>query len=105
VFSFAHRKENGSSPDRIIVRRALILFGLGLFLNTYPIFHLSTLRIPGVLQRIALCYFFTSLIVLNSSRKGQIYWLAGLLASYWLMMRYIVSVLGTPPCKYIRVQP
>lgn len=37
------------------LRRTLILFTLGLLLHNFPSYHLSTLRIPGVLQRIALC--------------------------------------------------
>jgi predicted acyltransferase len=40
-----------------IVRRALIIFALGLFLAGFPRFNVSTWRIPGVLQRIAVCYF------------------------------------------------
>jgi predicted acyltransferase len=39
-----------------IARRAAIIFALGLFLNGYPRFDLATWRIPGVLQRIAICY-------------------------------------------------
>ena len=41
------------------------------------------------MQRIALCYFFASLIVLRAGLRGHILWLIGLLASYWLMMRFI----------------
>ncbi len=92
AFSFAARKESGLSSSRLdlqVVKRTLILFGLGLFMNSYPVFHLSTLRIPGVLQRIALCYLFTSPIVRKCSLRGQVYWLIGLLASYWLMMTFI----------------
>lgn len=92
VFSFAGRKQSGLANSRLdlqIVKRTLILFVLGLFMNSYPIFHLSTIRIPGVLQRIALCYFFTFLIVRKCGPRGQIYWLFGLLASYWLMMGFV----------------
>lgn len=39
-----------------IARRGAIIFALGLFLNGYPRFDIDTWRIPGVLQRIALCY-------------------------------------------------
>jgi len=87
VYSFAKRQE-GSIVLRIL-RRTIILFALGLFVNTFPTFDLSTIRIPGVLQRIALCYFFASLIVLRAGLRGRILWLIGLLASYWLMMRFI----------------
>ncbi len=71
------------------MRRTVILFALGLFVNTFPTFYLSAIRIPGVLQRIALCYLFASLIVLKADLRGRILWLIGLLASYWLMMRFI----------------
>jgi predicted acyltransferase len=92
VYSLARRKEIGhvdASLDLQIVKRTIVLFGLGLFMNSYPIFHLSTLRIPGVLQRIALCYFFTSLIMRRYGPIGQAFWLFGFLASYWLMMRFV----------------
>ena len=94
VYSFAKQQE-GSIVLRIL-RRTIILFTLGLFVNTFPTFELSTIRIPGVLQRIALCYFFASLIVLRAGLRGRILWLVGLLASYWLMMRFIpVPGVGT----------
>src|SRR3974390_553555 len=60
VFTFAKQKTKGTSDPAFMLlslRRAAILFGLGLFLNIFPTFHLSAIRIPGVLQRIALCYF------------------------------------------------
>ena len=44
-----------------IVRRALLIFGLGMLLALYPRFDFSTVRIPGVLQRIALCYLVVAL--------------------------------------------
>jgi predicted acyltransferase len=43
-----------------IARRAAIIFALGLFLAGYPRFDITTWRIPGVLQRIALCYLFAA---------------------------------------------
>jgi predicted acyltransferase len=39
-----------------IARRAALILALGLFLAGYPRFDLARWRIPGVLQRIALCY-------------------------------------------------
>ncbi len=92
VFSFAKQEEKGVSNSAFMVRllrRTLILFALGLFMNIFPTFQLSAIRIPGVLQRIALCYFFASLIVLKADLRGRILWLIGLLASYWLMMQFI----------------
>jgi predicted acyltransferase len=43
----------------------------------------------GVLQRIAICYFAASLIFLFTGVRGQILWIAGLLAAYWMMMTLI----------------
>ena len=45
-----------------IARRAAIIFALGLFLAGYPRFDIDRWRIPGVLQRIALCYFVAAAV-------------------------------------------
>lgn len=47
------------------------------------------IRIPGVLQRIALCYFFASIIILNCGLVGRIAWTLVLINVYWLILRYI----------------
>ncbi|MDA8305890.1 MAG: heparan-alpha-glucosaminide N-acetyltransferase domain-containing protein, partial [Deltaproteobacteria bacterium] len=92
VFSLDKQIEKKVSTPALmarILKRTVILFALGIFVNILPSFDLSTLRIPGVLQRIAVCYFFVCLIVLKSGLRGRILWLIALLASYWLMMRFI----------------
>ncbi|MCU1237017.1 MAG: hypothetical protein JWP63_4984, partial [Candidatus Solibacter sp.] len=72
-----------------IARRAAILFLLGLAVYAFPNFDPGTQRILGVLQRIAICYFAASLIFLYSGVRGQIMWIVGLLAAYWMMMTLI----------------
>ena len=75
VFSLRKRLEAGASRSGLlgqIFKRALILFALGLLLNGFPYYHLSTIRILGVLQRIALCYFFASVVFLWGSVSTQI---------------------------------
>ncbi len=47
-----------------IIKRVAWLILLGLFLNLLPSFDFSNLRIPGILQRIALCYGFVALVLL-----------------------------------------
>jgi Uncharacterized conserved protein len=93
TMSFAHRQERGDTKKALllqVVKRSLIIFGLGLFLAGFPYFNLSTIRIMGVLPRIAVCYFAASLVVLyTKSIRIQVCWLAGLLISYWLMMKFI----------------
>ncbi len=49
----------------------------------------SKLRIPGVLQRIAVTYCIASIIVLNCSVKGQAYLAIGFLVVYWLLMKLV----------------
>lgn len=99
TFSFAVRRSKGDSNKDLILnvlRRSAIIFGLGLFLSAFPFgllwghhFDISSLRIPGVLQRIAVCYFIGSFIYLYTSMRGQILWIGGLFVAYWLMMFYI----------------
>jgi len=91
-FSFGKRRESGAPPGQFvgqIFRRTLILFGLGLFLNWMPDFDIANGRIPGVLQRIALCYFFASWIILFLGRKSQILVTGILIAVYWIGMKFI----------------
>jgi predicted acyltransferase len=58
------------SVTKIIVR-SLVIFLAGLFLNLFPFIgiDLSTIRIMGVLQRIALAYGFSAIIALLVDRK------------------------------------
>ena len=90
--AFAKRVESGGSKRDIyikIIKRTLIIFAIGLFLNGFPYFGLAEYRIPGVLQRIAVCYFFASIIFLNTKVRTQIAITIGLLLGYWLMLKYI----------------
>ncbi len=76
-----------------IVRRTAIIFLLGLFLAAFPYFNFSTLRIPGVLQRIAVCYFVASLLFLHLDWKKLTIVSAALLLVYWALMT-LISVPG-----------
>ncbi len=67
-------------------RRAAILYALGLLVYAFPEFDLHHLRVLGVLQRIAICFFTVSIICLTTRLRTQIVWIVGLLAAYWLMM-------------------
>jgi predicted acyltransferase len=92
ALSFGNRLESGSNRRSLyikIIRRTLILFALGLFLNGFPFNELAALRIPGVLQRIAICHLIAAVVFLNSSWKGQLAWAAGLLLFYWAIMEWI----------------
>lgn len=90
--AFAKRLESGGSTRDIylkIIKRTLIIFAIGLFLNGLPYFGLAEYRIPGVLQRIAVCYFFASIIFLNTRVRTQIAIALGLLIFYCLIMKLV----------------
>src|SRR5882724_4963188 len=92
TFAFARRIEQGGSQRDVvlkIIKRTLIIFGIGLLMAAFPLFHLSTLRIPGVLQRIAVCYLFASLIALKTNPRTQIAIIAVLLFGYWAAMKLV----------------
>jgi predicted acyltransferase len=100
TLALGRRAEVGGSKRDLyvkIVRRSAIIFALGLFLAAFPFYNfttgafidLSTLRIPGVLQRIAVCYLFASFIFLNTDWRKQIYVAAGLLLAYWALMALV----------------
>ncbi len=72
-----------------ILRRALIIFALGILLNAFPDFDLGTLRIAGVLQRIAVVYLIASLIAIHVRIKTEAITVAALLVAYWLLMRFV----------------
>ncbi|MFN8432112.1 MAG: DUF5009 domain-containing protein [Spirosomataceae bacterium] len=57
----------------------------------------ASVRIPGVLQRIALVYFFAALIYQRFDLKGQLIAGALLLISYWAMMALIPVPGGIAP--------
>ena len=91
AFSLSNTEENKPTPKVYwrIVRRSLILFALGLFLNGFWNYDWGTIRIIGVLQRISLAYLVAALIVLKVPRKGQWAIAILLLIGYWLAMSFI----------------
>ena len=106
TLSFARRVEQGADRGQLFRHvwvRAAVIFGVGLFLAAFPFgllpehhFSLAKLRIPGVLQRIALCYLAAGAIFLRTSWRGQTAWAVGLLAGYWALLK-LVPVPGYGP--------
>ncbi len=90
VFPLTKARERGLHFWQLfpaIIKRTLILFLLGLFLNAFPHhFDLETIRVFGVLQRIAVCYFFASLLFLTTSLRTQALIIVALLLGYYLLM-------------------
>ncbi len=72
-----------------VLRRALFLYILGLIFYGGVSQHWSDIRFVGVLQRIAICYLFASVLFLNLNRRGLIIALVALLGGYWALMMFV----------------
>jgi len=92
--AFGKRIDRGDSRRALFLKvlyRSAIIFLLGEFLAGFPYFHLSTIRIPGVLQRIAVCYFFASIIFLKTRPRTQAIIALALPVVYWLLMTHVAA--------------
>lgn len=91
-FSFGKRLTRGDSRAGLlghVLRRSVILFGLGLFMAAFPRFDFSTLRIMGVLQRIGLVYLLAASSYLFLGRRGRGGLAAALLLGYWALLALV----------------
>jgi len=72
-----------------VVRRSILLFIIALiysggFSNSWP-----DIRLMGVLNRIALCYFFGGVIFCFVPLRGMVALAAGLLVGYWALLAWV----------------
>ena len=72
-----------------IIKRALLLYLLGIFYYGGISKGFDGIRLMGVLQRIALAYLFAGLIFTSTSPRGVIIACIGLLVSYWALMTFV----------------
>ncbi len=93
--------DNGADASRKIIKRGLTLFLLGLFLNFFPRFDPTTVRIMGVLQRIGLVYIACSFVFVNTNARQQGWIIASLLVGYWLMM----TLIPVPGVGFANLEP
>jgi predicted acyltransferase len=101
VYSFSSRLARGQSRGELIkhvVRRAVILILLGIFINGFPNrYNPHTLRFEGVLQRIGVCYLAASIIYFWTKPRGRAAVIFACLVGYWVLMRFVpVPGFGTP---------
>ena len=93
VFSTDSRLARGAEKLSLVthaLRRSIILFLLGLVVNGFPFFTPATLRIYGVLPRIAICYLAGSMLYVVSRRvSDKVFLLAVSLIGYWILMRWV----------------
>ncbi len=101
VFSSESRLGKGDSRAALLrhsFRRAVIIFAIGLALNALvDLLSSRGVRIPGVLQRIGICYFAASVLYLYVRPRGRALIVAALLIGYWVLMRFVpVPGFGVP---------
>lgn len=110
AMSFARKKFATMSDAAVlgkIFKRTLLIFLLGYLLYWFPFFHqtangswalspISHTRILGVLQRIALCYFFASLLIQYCSTRTVITVSVIFLLGYWAAL-LLLGVPGADP--------
>lgn len=98
AYAMGSKKTDPATHNKTILKalkRAFILFGLGVFLSLFPkvftdpIGAFQHVRIPGVLQRIAVVFFISSIIFLKNSEKNIFRILIALLAVYWALMTFV----------------
>ena len=111
VFSTESRLARGVTQASLFahtVRRAIIIYLLGLVVNSAPFFRLSTMRYYGVLPRIALCYLVVASLYIWIRRPAaspageptvwdKVGLLVACLVGYWILMRFVpVPGFGLP---------
>ncbi|MEC3881973.1 acyltransferase family protein [Parapedobacter sp. 10938] len=78
------------------LKRAALIFLIGIFLGLFPDFAFDEIRIPGVLQRIAVVFLVCALLYLYTSWKQQAIIGGALLLLYWAAMLLVpVPGVGT----------
>jgi len=91
-----YRQISNAAFLRKVIKRTLLIFLIGYLMYWFPFFRfdnghiaaapISDTRVMGVLQRIALCYFFASLIIQYLSTKKVIIVSIALLVGYWVLL-------------------
>uniref|UniRef100_UPI0040490346 acyltransferase family protein n=1 Tax=Fulvivirga sp. TaxID=1931237 RepID=UPI0040490346 len=98
AFAFVMPKLEQSGPIsfwRKTIKRSILIFAIGLFLNWFPFVRwqegelifksFETLRLFGVLQRIAICYFVAAILIYYLKRKWLMVAVTLILLGYWLL--------------------
>ncbi|MES2417417.1 MAG: heparan-alpha-glucosaminide N-acetyltransferase domain-containing protein [Bacteroidota bacterium] len=98
AYALGRKKEDPAAHQKAILKalkRGAILFGLGLFLSLYPKVFTEPLeafkhvRIPGVLQRIAVVFLISAIIFLKQSERNIFRLIIIILLAYWALMMFV----------------
>ena len=100
-FAYQNKAKSVSTYKKVAVR-SFKLVGLGLFLNFFlpyvPFFkQFEIVRFPGVLQRIGIVFFISSIFYLNFKWQTLLAISISILIGYWLILGFFPFVDGTLP--------
>jgi predicted acyltransferase len=90
--ALGRRLDEGAGRAQIvrrIVSRSAVIFALGLLLHAVSNFDAATIRIPGVLQRIAVCYLVAALLFLSTGWRAQATLVVVTLLGYWALLTLV----------------
>jgi len=100
AIALPRRLQRGETQGAVlaqVVRRTILIAAVGLALNALPMLQLGDLRYYGVLQRIALCYLFASVIFLYGKAPACAATVAVALVGYWMLLCFVpVPGFGLP---------
>jgi predicted acyltransferase len=100
VYALSTKKLDASNHNKIILgasRRMLILIALGLSIFLFSRFDFTHLRFPGVLQRIGIVYFISTIIYLKTAQRTRDWLFGMLLVIYYLLLTYVPIPDGHAP--------
>jgi predicted acyltransferase len=104
VFAYSKRLDAGIAKSELykkILFRSLKIYAVGMFLNLMPQFDFHAIRWTGTLQRIAIVFFFSAILYLNTNWKQQAWIAAILLMGYWLAL----TCIPTPGVGKVMLEP
>jgi predicted acyltransferase len=91
-YSIHTRIQRGATRKQLyyhIFIRTAILLVMGLVFNGLLNFNFAKMRYAGVLQRIAICYFFASLLTMHCKVRGLVITLVSILVLYWAALMLV----------------
>jgi len=93
TFSISNRLQRGQSRKRIyihIIKRTAVLYLLGVILGSGGLhFNWPEMDWVGVLQRIAVCYFFAAILVMHTKWQVQAVVAVLILLLYWMALTLV----------------
>jgi predicted acyltransferase len=92
VFAMGSKKADPAIHTKAILkalRRSITIFALALFFSLMPKFDFSTVRIMGVLPRIAIVFFISTVLYIKLTRKALVWIFAIILLVYYILMNFV----------------